>query len=155
MTTTTRSFKTSVARIAVIAVCAIALSGCLRAYRMDIQQGNVVTQDMVAKLKLGMSQREVRFALGSPMIEDPFHADRWDYAYSMKKGRDPKIDQSIVTVIFKDGRLAEVIGDASAQVKDERTKLTEPKIVDPSKAKKSKVTGFWERLKNTVTRKKN
>src|SRR3954471_23306104 len=69
------------------------LAGCSRVpilpgltpYRMDIQQGNYVTQDMVGKLKPGMSRAQVRFALGTPLVVDPFHSDRWDYVYVMEK----------------------------------------------------------------------
>ena len=48
-------------------------------YRIDIQQGNVLTQDKVNQIRTGMSQRQVQFVLGAPMLTDPFHADRWDY----------------------------------------------------------------------------
>ena len=61
------------------------LSGCsyipTLPYKIDIQQGNVVTEEMVEKLKPGMSRSQVRFVLGTPLITDVFHADRWDYFY--------------------------------------------------------------------------
>lgn len=143
-------------RTALIATCVLALSGCLRPYKMDIQQGNIVTQDMIDKLKPGMSQREVRFVLGSPMIEDPFHANRWDYAYVLKKGRDPNIEKRVVTVLFEDGKLASVDGDAAVQVESEREKLTNPKSLDPKKAKKRKgrFKDFWKKVKEKATPKK-
>lgn len=53
----------------------------LSTYRIDIQQGNVVTQDMVSKLKPGMTRQQVRFILGTPPVVDPFRQDRWDYVY--------------------------------------------------------------------------
>jgi len=71
----------------------IALWGCqyvpilpgLTTYRIDIQQGNVITQDMVAKLKPGMTRQQVRFVMGTPPIVDPFHTDRWDYVYYLTR----------------------------------------------------------------------
>src|SRR5918998_642922 len=79
-----------------LAVLIVLLAGCrgvpmlpgLTPHKIDIQQGNYVTQDMVNKLKPGMSRSQVRFALGTPLIADPFHADRWDYVYVYEhKGR--------------------------------------------------------------------
>ena len=58
------------------------LSACfLKPYKIDVQQGNFLDQEMVAKLKPGMTRSQVRFLLGTPLIADPFHPDRWDYVY--------------------------------------------------------------------------
>ena len=56
-------------------------------YRMDIQQGNMVDQEMLDRLKPGMTKKDVKFILGTPLLIDPFHADRWDYVYSFEIGR--------------------------------------------------------------------
>jgi outer membrane protein assembly factor BamE len=97
----------------------LALAGCKQApelpaviapYRIDIQQGNVVTQQMVAKLKAGMTRAQVRFALGSPLVVDPFRTDRWDYVYLYKKqGRDT--ERRHITVIFEEEKLVRIEGD--------------------------------------------
>jgi hypothetical protein len=58
----------------------------LSPYRIDVRQGNFVTQDMVAQLKPGLSREQVRFILGSPLVADMFHADRWDYVYRFQPG---------------------------------------------------------------------
>ena len=65
--------------VALLAGCQTVTLPGLSAHKIDIQQGNYVTQDMVAKLKPGMTRSQVRFALGTPLIADPFHPDRWDY----------------------------------------------------------------------------
>jgi outer membrane protein assembly factor BamE len=79
-------------------------------HKIDVQQGNYVTQDMVDKLKPGMSRSQVRFALGTPLIADPFHADRWDYVYVYEhKGR--VIGQRRIVVVFKDDALVRIEGD--------------------------------------------
>ena len=54
-------------------------------YKLEIRQGNLVTQDMRAKIKLGMTQSQVKAALGAPLISDPYHANRWDYFYSLEQ----------------------------------------------------------------------
>lgn len=60
------------------------LSGC--AYKIDVQQGNTFDRDDFATLRVGMNQNQVMFLLGSPLIRDPFHKDRWDYVYSFQPG---------------------------------------------------------------------
>lgn len=75
--------------------------GIFSPYRPDIQQGNFVSQEMVAQLKQGMTQDQVIFLLGTPLLNDLFHADRWDYAFRLQKGNG-EITTSRVTVFFKD-----------------------------------------------------
>lgn len=79
-------------------------------YRIDIRQGNYVTQEMVAQLKPGMSRDQVRFILGTPLVADIFHADRWDYIYSFKPGRG-EVQLRRFAVFFADNKLARVAGD--------------------------------------------
>ncbi|WP_018411457.1 outer membrane protein assembly factor BamE [Methyloversatilis thermotolerans] len=87
----------------------------LNPYRIDIRQGNLVTQDMVAQLKPGMSRDQVRFILGSPMLSDVFHPDRWDYVYYFKPGNKPEdIQQRRLVVYFEDEKLVSVGGDVIA-----------------------------------------
>ncbi len=63
------------------------LFGILPIYRADIQQGNFVSKEMVAQLRVGMTPEQVRFVLGTPLLNDAFHADRWDYPFRIKDGR--------------------------------------------------------------------
>jgi outer membrane protein assembly factor BamE len=91
------------------------LAGChaiptLRPYKMDIQQGNVVTREMLARLQPGMTRSQVRFALGTPMVVDPFRDDRWDYVYLLAKGGEVT-EQRRVVVVFKDDKLVRIEGD--------------------------------------------
>ena len=79
-------------------------------YKIDIQQGNVVTQEMLAKLKVGMTRAQVRFALGSPLVVDPFRTDRWDYVYSYQK-QGKEAERRRVTVIFDEDKLVRIAGD--------------------------------------------
>ena len=81
-------------------------------YRIDIQQGNVINQEMVDKLRLGMNKRQAQFILGAPMLIDPFHANRWDYFYFYKPGTDGKGEatQERISLFFDDDRLVEITG---------------------------------------------
>lgn len=88
------------------------VAGCnvLAPYKMDIQQGNVVTQDTISRLQPGMTRSQVRFALGTPLVVDPFRGDRWDYVYLyMKQGA--VTEQRRIVVVFKDDKLARIEGD--------------------------------------------
>lgn len=86
----------------------------LSPYRIDVRQGNFVTQDMVVRLKPGMSRDQVRFALGTPLVTDMFHADRWDYVYRFQPGRGETQLRRLV-VFFEGGKLVRVGGDVVAE----------------------------------------
>jgi outer membrane protein assembly factor BamE len=102
----------------ILIVLVLSLAGCswipslpgLSSHKIDIQQGNYVDQDMVAKLKPGMTRSQVRFALGTPLVADPFHPDRWDYVYMMSK-RGRLVEQRRIVVVFKDDKLLRIEGD--------------------------------------------
>lgn len=79
-------------------------------YKIDVQQGNVVTQEAVSQLKPGMTKAEVRQVLGTPLLTDVFHANRWDYYFSHAKGGRPR-ERQVVSLFFKDEKLVEISGD--------------------------------------------
>jgi outer membrane protein assembly factor BamE len=103
-----------------IAVFAALAAGCqsmhmpslpvIGAYHIDIQQGNLVTQDMVAKLQPGMTRSQVRFVLGTPLVADVFHQDRWDYIYRYEKG-GKLVENRRIVAVFKDDKLVRIEGD--------------------------------------------
>ena len=97
--------------IAVICVIMALLvsSGCV--YRAAIAQGNLVKQEDLAQLEAGMTRKQVRFLLGTPMIDDPFHKDRWDYVYYLKVGRESAAFKRWVSVFFEDDIVSEVRKD--------------------------------------------
>ncbi len=88
------------------------LIGCdaVTPFRIDVNQGNVVEQEMLDQLRRGMNKRQVQFIMGTPLLTDPFHQDRWDYVYSVRKGWNPR-EQRIVTLIFDGDNLVRVEGD--------------------------------------------
>jgi len=79
-------------------------------YKMDIQQGNFVSQDMVAQLKPGMTREQVRFILGTPLITDIFHGERWDYIY-YREAPDGKRENRRIAVFFSNDKLERLEGD--------------------------------------------
>lgn len=91
----------------------LATVGCISAYKADIQQGNVITQEMVDKLKPGMTKSQVRFVLGTPLIVDPFHPERWDYIHLYKKHAGAPAETRQFTVIFDGDTMARVEGEMS------------------------------------------
>lgn len=93
-----------------IIAASLALGGCstklvpaITPYKMDIQQGNHVSPEALAKIKPGMTKSQVRFALGTPLVNDPFHANRWDYIYRLQK-RGRLVEEHKATLVF-DGEI--------------------------------------------------
>ena len=86
-------------------------------HRIDIQQGNVVTEEMLDKLKPGMEKRKVRFILGTPLIVSAFNKDRWDYVYSFQSGREEREEreQRRISLFFEGDRLHHIEGNVTSQ----------------------------------------
>lgn len=114
-----------------VALIAVALVGCgtwrnpierISPHKIGVQQGNDITQDMLARLKPGMTPSQVRFLLGTPLVVEPFRNDRWDYVYRLEKG-GRVVEQRRITVIFENGVLKGIEGDARpAEAKPEAAK---------------------------------
>ena len=84
-------------------------------YKIDIQQGNVLTQDMVSQLRPGLTKDQVRYILGTPVLMDMFHANRWDYIYTLKKGNTGETERRKFSTFFDaNGKLTRVSGDVAA-----------------------------------------
>lgn len=102
-----------------VLVLSVLLSACgtwrnpierISPHKIQVQQGNAIGQEQIAKLKPGMSPSQVRFVLGTPLVVDPFRNDRWDYVYRLEEGNKP-VQQRRVTVIFENGVLKGIEGD--------------------------------------------
>ncbi len=104
ITRNTLARKTLAASLIGLAV--LTTSACI--YKVDVQQGNIIDAKKTAKLKLGMSQQEVSQLLGTPMLTDPFHTDRWDYYTWSKTGHKETISQNQLSLIFENGLLTEI-----------------------------------------------
>ena len=102
------------------------LFGVLPVYRANVQQGNFVSKEMILQLKVGMTPEQVRFVMGTPLLTDVFHAQRWDYPFRMRRG-DGQITTSHVSVFFKEGRVERFEGGDLPQEKDYLDQLAAPK----------------------------
>ncbi len=102
-------------RILITLIIPFLLAAC--AHKIDIQQGNVITQEQLSLLKPGMDRNQIRQLIGSPMLIDPFHADRWDYYYSMKAGREPVVRYR-ATLFFSNERLLRIERNGPIPEKD-------------------------------------
>ena len=130
-------------RILLIALAITCLSACSfvgfpGVYKIDVEQGNIVTQEMADQLKPGMSRRQVRFIMGTPLIEDTFNQDRWDYPYVKRNGLNV-LSESLLTVVFEGDSLVTVRGDYlppawSEQGDPEVEQPTEPAAGEPEPA---------------------
>ncbi|VXC99417.1 Outer membrane protein assembly factor BamE [Pseudomonas sp. 9AZ] len=91
----------------------LALAGCSfpGVYKIDIQQGNVVTQDMIDQLRPGMTRKQVRFIMGNPLLTDTFHANRWDYLYSIQPGGGKRLQERVSVNFNADDQLVGLSGD--------------------------------------------
>ncbi|MFD1259340.1 outer membrane protein assembly factor BamE [Entomomonas asaccharolytica] len=90
----------------------LTLSGCFPSvYKIDIQQGNIITQDMINQLRPGMTRAQVRYLMGSPLITDPFHANRWDYIYSIQPGGGAMQQENVSLTFNADNQLIGLAGD--------------------------------------------
>ena len=146
-------------KYSVLIVVLMLVSGCARnfdgtwkaplVYRVDIQQGNVVDQTMISKLKPGMDQNQVRFLMGTPLLIDPFHTDRWEYIYSFEPGSGQR-EQRHITLFFKDEKLAYVKGDIEVTNTPIATEegSGEKTVVVPLEEHKE---GFFSRMWNKIT----
>lgn len=100
-------------RVGLLVAVAFALTACV--YRIDIQQGNLLEDKDIAQVEVGMTRSQVQFLLGTPMVSDSFHRDRWDYAYYLRKGRSPDVDRRWVVVYFDNDRVSRIERDLTLQ----------------------------------------
>lgn len=98
-------------KILIQIIALVLLSSC-SIYRADLQQGNLISTEDVAKLRVGMKKREVQKVLGTPLVSHAFTRDRWDYFYSLQQ--DGKlVKKANLTLLFKKNRLSRITGKAA------------------------------------------
>ena len=94
----------------VLILCAVLAAACV--HKIDVEQGNYVTQDLVEQLKPGMTRAQVKALLGTPLLTDMFHANRWDYPFDNSRN-GKKVGSRKLTVFFQDDKVASWTGDAN------------------------------------------
>ena len=85
----------------------LAASGCV--YQANLSQGNLLKQEDLDQVEVGMTRAQVRFLLGTPMVDDPFHIDRWDYVYFLRVGRNSATFKRWVSIYYSDDTVREVV----------------------------------------------
>ena len=80
-------------------------------FQPSVQQGNFIEQEKVEQIEIGMTKNQIRFLLGTPMIDDPFNENRWDYVYFLKLGRNQAISKTWVSIIFDGNTVSQIIKD--------------------------------------------
>ncbi len=93
--------------LAVLAACVLA--GCV--YRVDVQQGNLLDEEKIEQVEVGMTRSQVRFLLGTPVVRDSFREDRWDYVYTLRRGRSREVEGSWLIVHFDGDRVSRIETD--------------------------------------------
>jgi len=96
-----------------VALLGLSVVACI--YRIDIQQGNLLDDSKIQKVEVGMTRSQVQFLLGTPMVSDAFHHDRWDYAYYLRHGRSREVDRRWIIVYFENERVARIDRDIELQ----------------------------------------
>jgi outer membrane protein assembly factor BamE len=116
-------------RLARIAFLLTVISGCssvpriVNEYKIDVQQGNVLTQEMVSQLKPNLTKDQVRFILGTPVLMDMFHANRLDYVYRLQKGNGNVEMRKFSTFFDTNDKLIRVTGDVDAAQASDATSI--------------------------------
>ena len=140
------------------ASCGTALP-TIKPYKLDIQQGNVVTSKMLLQLRPGMTKSQVRFIMGTPLIQDSFHGNRWDYVYQMRES-GKIIEQRRVILDFENELLKTVRGDVIATAADKAsadenigTRVINPSAKPEEKSLMSKLK-FWQKDEAEIAKEK-
>ncbi len=107
--------------ITIIFPTVLFVTGCslLQPHSIDVQQGNIISQERVNRLQPGMNKKQVLFVMGSPIIEDPFHHNRWDYVYTMERQHKLESNRKM-TLVFQDDRLVSIEGDLQPQAQSDQ-----------------------------------
>tara|TARA_R110000782_G_scaffold39043_4_gene91052 strand:+ start:3992 stop:4534 length:543 start_codon:yes stop_codon:yes gene_type:complete len=148
-------------KLAIFIISLVFLSACTRSfdggyevpllYKVDIQQGNVIEQEMLDRLKPGMDKNQVKFIMGTPVLIDPFHNNRWEYIFSFQKGGGVR-EQRHITLHFDEDEqvLTHITGDITAAdgSRDVNKIVEADAVVVPKSNKKDK--GFFGRLLDSV-----
>ena len=96
-------------RVTLLLCSTLLLAACLQPYRMEIQQGNIFDQSTLDQVKVGMTKKQVRFLLGTPLVSDPFHANRWDYFYSLYSHDQKLSERYQISVIFSEKGVSKIV----------------------------------------------
>jgi outer membrane protein assembly factor BamE len=106
-----RVFLNRISQLIALSLLAFGSSACV--YRIDIQQGNLLEESAIEQAEVGMTKNQILFLLGTPMVVDSFHANRWDYTYYLKRGRSRDIERRWLIVYFDGDLVSRIEKDVS------------------------------------------
>lgn len=140
----------NITRLLIMALTAAAIAGC-GFFRVEIQQGNYITRDQVEQLEPGMSMREVRYIMGTPLIVDPFHEKhRWDYVYSYSPDLGTDFEKRRITLFFEGDTLDRMAGDVDGtDLADSYQESGGTRVTSPTEASEE---GFFDRTLDKILR---
>lgn len=111
---------TYIKTLCLLVAVSFAAVGCNWAtYRIDVDQGNIIDKQALSKLQVGMTKEEVKRTLGSSLLTDVFHSNRWDYVQYYKSGRTQKVQEGRVSLFFTNGLLSNIKVDEMVEIEAE------------------------------------
>lgn len=139
--------------ICILASITLLISACIKdkipsVYRIDIQQGNDITQQMINKLRPDMTQSQVTYVMGTPLLIDTFHPERWNYIYTFHPGNGSR-EQRRITLFFEKDLLHHIEGDIRIIAREDLPQINKKgvHIIVPLSKKK---TGLFQGLLNKI-----
>jgi outer membrane protein assembly factor BamE len=121
------------------------LSSCIKTYKHDVQQGNILDPDRLARLEIGMSKNDVQTLLGTSLLQDSFHPDRWDYFYSLRKAGKKDSEKRLLTLYFKDGKLEQIVGTVTS-AGEEQSSQTKTITIDDKPPQGGIIQRSWDKI---------
>lgn len=139
----------SLSLVAILCLSACSTDKIPGVYRIDVQQGNSVTQDMINQLEPGMSKNQVAYVMGTPLLIDTFHPNRWDYLYSFQPGGEERQQRRLTLHFNEDETLSHIEGDTRIVAREDlpQTKQQDKNVVVPLREQK---TGFFNGLMSFI-----
>ena len=131
---------------AIVILALLLLTSCIKTYKHDVQQGNILDQERLARLELGMSKSDVQTLLGTSLLQDSFHPDRWDYFYSIRKARKKDTEKKLLTLYFKDGKLSQIVGTVTSADDTETGSQTKTVVIDEKPAQGGIIQRGWDSI---------
>ncbi|MCK5359966.1 MAG: outer membrane protein assembly factor BamE [Gammaproteobacteria bacterium] len=131
---------------AIVILALLLLTSCIKTYKHDIQQGNILDQERLARLELGMSKSDVQTLLGTSLLQDSFHPDRWDYFYSIRKARKKDTETKLLTLYFKDSKLHQIVGTVTSTDETGTESQTKTVTIDERPAQGGIIQRGWDSI---------
>lgn len=142
-----------------LALATLLTTGCVRVYKIDVQQGNDLSERQLEGLDVGMDRQQVRALLGTPLIDDPFRQDRWDYFYALREGNSKDTTRRRMSLYFEGETLARIDGGLETETVRQKPVDVEEMIEEDrerekalAEAQRADQAGFWDGVSAALRR---